>query len=721
MGKDYTHRISVTMQILHPDRIPSTGTLVVPGRADATILALLEKTFHGRKITWVIEESTTPDPASSVVLKRSGSGASFDAKDTAPAAIGKQLKSALEGNGVLIFVPGKALCRIGNPCHIPLAHLRALCKFGLPILPVAADLPREARLSIEKPSSLPACTLSFGKEIPLGTATPALFLEQLLDAQSDAYSQRPLLHESLASAVLHGIKKHGSRIRLFDGSDDSELRYDHILAAAIAFSKYLALESDAQRIGIVLPPGKGAVIANLAVLFAGKTPVNINFTAGHEAIRSSMRQAELERYITADPFVRKISSFPWPANRDLILIERVLPTLRKQIRKWAVLSKILPTSILTRILGLSKRSGDDEAVLLFTSGSSGDPKGVLLSHRNILANVQQFGSRVGIPSGGSILGALPLFHSFGTTVTLWYPLIAGIHLITYPNALDTKRLAELIAHHQVNILLSTPTFLRGYMKRVEPAMLASLDLVVTGAEKLPTNLADSFEERFGIRPQEGYGLTETSPATNVNLPDPAPQENLPIIPSARAGSVGQLLPGIAARLTDPATDSPIPLDHQGIIWLKGANIFSGYLNNAKKTADVLEDGWFRTGDVGRMDDEGFLYIEGRITRFSKIGGEMVPHETVEAAVNKVLGLDGESERRVAVVGIPDEQKGEVIVLLSTIAGQALEQECIDLRYKLLDAGVPSLWCPKMIIPVPEIPLLASGKLDIKACESAARR
>lgn len=721
MHANDSQRIRDTMYILHQDRIPSTGTLVIPGRADAVILALLEKAFQGRKITWLIEESTTPDPASEAILKHSGSGASFDSHDAAPAAIGKQLKTALDGNGVLIFVPGRTLCRAGTPCRIPVAHLRALCKFGLPILPVAADLPREARLSIEKPSSLPTCTISFGKEIPAGTSTPALFHEQLLDAASDAYSQRAFLRTSLAVAIVHGIKKHGSRIRLFDGSDDTELRYDHLLAAAIALSKFLASETDAKRIGIILPPGKGAVIANLAVLLAGKTPVNLNFTAGHEAIRSSMRQAELERYITADPFVRRLSSFPWPANRDLILIERVLPTLKKQIRKWAVLAKILPAALLTAILGLSKRSGDDEATLLFTSGSSGEPKGVVLSHRNILANVQQFGSRLGMPSGGSILGALPLFHSFGITVTLWYPLIEGIHLITYPNILDTKRLAELIAHHQVNILLSTPTFLRGYMKRIEPAMLASLDLVVTGAEKLPTNLADAFEESFGIRPLEGYGLTETSPATNVNLPDPAPQGNLPMIPCTRPGSVGQLLPGIAIRLTDPSTDRPIPINRQGIIWLKGPNVFQGYLNNPKKTADVLEDGWFRTGDVGHMDDEGFLYIEGRITRFSKIAGEMVPHESVEAAVNKVLGLDGESERRVAVVGIPDEQKGEAIVLLSTISGPALEQECIDLRYKLLDAGLPSLWCPKMIIPVAEIPLLASGKLDIKACASAAKR
>jgi acyl-[acyl-carrier-protein]-phospholipid O-acyltransferase/long-chain-fatty-acid--[acyl-carrier-protein] ligase len=521
--------------------------------------------------------------------------------------------------------------------------------------------------------------------------------------------------------LLQGLKKHGSKNRIFDGADDSELGYDKILAIAIAFSKVIREETDQPRVAIVLPPGKGGLIANLAVLFAGKTPVNLNFTAGPEAIRSCIRQAGVDRFITADPFVRKISTFPWPPNRDLILIERILPTLKKKIVTWAIVSKLLPVPVLGFLLGLNKRRGDDEATLLFTSGSSGEPKGVVLSHRNVLANVTQFASRLDLPKHSAILGCLPLFHSFGCTVTLWFPIIEGVNLVTYPSPLETKRLAELIALHQINVFLSTPTFLRGYMKRIDPAQLSSLRLVVTGAEKLPQSLANAFEEKFGIRPQEGYGLTETSPATNVNLPDPEPDHEAVTIPCSRNGSVGQMLPGLAIKITDPATDQAIPINRQGIIWFKGANVFPGYLGDPKKSAEVLKDGWFRTGDVGRVDDDGFLYIEGRISRFSKIAGEMVPHETVEAAINKVLGLDGETERRIAVVGIPDEQKGEAILLLSTIAGPALEQECIDLRYKLLDEGLSSLWCPKHIVPVHEIPVLASGKLDIKGCETLVKK
>ena len=716
---------SASIQIIHKERLPAAGILVIPGRLDFELLLHFEKLFTGRKITWLVEETAHYDAGLRSHLQKSGSGAMFAADDAAPEAAGSQLKPYLADGGVLIFVPGRATTRNATACHIPAAHLQTLCAFGLPILPVAIDFPRESSLCIERKSSLPSAVVAIGKPLAAESASIATYQQALLEASEEAYSNRSLFKGSLAMALLEGLKKHGTKHRILDGSDDSEVRFDKVLAAAIALSKFIRKETDKPRVAIVLPPGKGGLIANLAVLFAGKIPVNLNFTAGHEAIKSCIRQADVDRFITADPFVRKVSSFPWPPNRDLIFIERVLPTLKKKIVTWAVVSKILPAKVLGLLLNLNQRRGDDEATLLFTSGSSGEPKGVALSHRNVLANVCQFGTRLDLPKSSAILGCLPLFHSFGCTVTLWFPVIEGVNLVTYPSPLETKRLAELIALHQVNIFLSTPTFLRGYMKRIDPAQFASLKLVVTGAEKLPQSLAAAFEEKFGIRPQEGYGLTETSPATNVNLPDPAAGSAIPpsspppaTAPSARccpaspSKSPTRSPTGKSLSTTRASSGSKVPTSSPAISAIP------------KKSAEVLTaDGWFRTGDVGRVDDDGFLYIEGRISRFSKIAGEMVPHETVEAAVNKVLGLDSEAERRIAVVGVPDEQKGEAILLLSTIAGPALEQECIDLRYKLLDEGLSSLWCPKRIIPVTEIPVLASGKLDIKSCETlvGARR
>ncbi|MCF7667919.1 MAG: AMP-binding protein [Akkermansiaceae bacterium] len=711
---------SSAAHLLHKERIPQHGVLVVPGRINLNQLVEIERIFADRQITWLIEESSHHEPALRGYLEKSRSGAMFSVEDSAPDAAGAQLKSYLENGGVLIHVPGKVATRNATPCHIPSKELGVLCSFGLPILPVAIDCPRESALAIESKSSLPESVIAIGKEIPAASASIAAYRQALLAAHEEAFSQHELLNQSLAIALLEGLRKHGSKNHIADGADDSELTYDKVLAASLAFSRLIRKETDAPRVAIVLPPGKAGLIANLAVIFAGKIPFNINFTAGPDAVRSAIRQSGIDRMITADPFVRRVPTFPWPPNRDLIFIERAMPTLRKKIILWAIVSKIIPARLLGKILKLDARGGNDEAVLLFTSGSSGEPKGVALSHRNVLANVSQFGSRLELPPQSSMLGCLPLFHSFGSTVTLWFPVIQGVNLVTYPSPLETKRLAELIAIHQVDVLLSTPTFMRGFMKRVDPTQLASLKLVVTGAEKLPQSLSAAFSEKFGIFPQEGYGLTETSPATNVNLPNPTPHESVVTLPSSRSGSVGQLLPGIAIRITDPTTDEELTIDSQGMIWLKGANIFQGYLGKPEKTAEILVDGWFQTGDVGRIDDDGFLHIEGRISRFSKIGGEMVPHETIESAINKVLGLDAESERRIAVVGVPDPQKGEAIILLSALGNTTIERDCIDLRYKLLEEGIPSLWCPKTIITVPEIPVLASGKLDIKRCETLAK-
>ena len=714
--------MSKKIEIYGETNIPKEGALVIPGRLDFEGMLKLEQIFTARKITWLCEEHIILDDSSRSFLEQEGINAvSFSAADEAPKVIGKTLEKNLHDGGMIIYLCGLVSAHQGERSHVLPDNLRQLCALGLPVLPVAVCKPLELSNSTETPGRLPSTTFSFAPLIPAKNVSIAAWHHAIHAAGEVSFSTRAFLNESLPRAILKGIKKNGSTTTLYDGTDDSATTFDKLLGAALAFAGVIKKQTKKKRVGILLPPGKGGMVANLAVILAGKIPVNINFTSSHHAIQSSIRQSGVDKFITADPFVRKAPAFPWPPNRDLIFIERILPTIKKKIVRWIVLSKILPTSMLLKILGINDIKGDDEAVLLFTSGSSGEPKGVPLTHRNVLANVCQFGCRIHLSHEAKILGCLPLFHSFGSTVTLWYPCIEGINLVTYPNPLETKRLAELISMHSANMLLSTPTFLRGYMRRVKPDQLQSLDYLITGAEKLPKSLAEAFKEKFGILPMEGYGLTETSPATNVNLPDPPREGKAPVIKSSLFGSVGKLLPGIAIKITNPATGKPCPLDTQGTIWLKGANVFPGYLDNPKKTDEVIQKGWLNTGDIGRVDEDGFLHIEGRLSRFSKIGGEMVPHETVEAAIIKLLKLDQDIERRIAVVGIPDEQKGEAIALLTTICGETLHQECIDLRYKLMDMGLPSLWCPKMFIPTDQIPVLASGKLDIKGCQDIAEQ
>ena len=239
-----------------------------------------------------------------------------------------------------------------------------------------------------------------------------------------------------------------------------------------------------------------------------------------------------------------------------------------------------------------------------------------------------------------LLGNLPLFHSFGFLVTLWYPLIKGIRLVTLPSPLELRKSIDAIYEEKVTAILGTPTFLKPYLRKADPEKMASLQFVIAGAEKTPKGLAEEWQSKFGSTYLEGYGLTETSPVSSVNLPDPADPQNIdPHERGSLKGAAGRLLPGVTIRFVDPDTNEEKPYGESGIIKLRGPNIFEGYLGQPDKTKEVLKDGWFTTGDLGRLDENGFLHIEGRLSRFSKIGGEMVPHGTVEEAIVNALEID----------------------------------------------------------------------------------
>ena len=313
------------------------------------------------------------------------------------------------------------------------------------------------------------------------------------------------------------------------------------------------------------------------------------------------------------------------------------------------------------------------------------------------------------------MGCLPLFHSMGFTVTLWYPLIRGCVVVTVPSPLDTRKIIDAIKEEGATVLIGAPTFIRPILRKAHPSELRSLELVVTGAEKLPDDLYKAFLETFHIEILQGYGLTETTPASNINQPHPAvttPTAEPQI--GKRAGSTGRLLPGMAVRIVNPETAEEVPPGEQGIVWFKGANVFSGYLDDPQKTAAAFRDGWFVTGDLGRMDEEGFLFIEGRLSRFSKIGGEMVPHGTVEQKLAEVFGWDETESYSAVVMGVPDSTKGEALVLLTT-----RHVNSDQVREKLLASGLPNLWVPKIVHRVEKIPVLGTGKLDLKGCRDLA--
>ncbi len=700
------------------NRLPQGGFLLLPNHitwVDAIVLQLA----CPRPIRYIVDQEFYRNPLLRPFLQTVGC-IPIDTRRPR-SAVRAATEKISEGEIVCIFPEGQ-LERAGTLLRLRRGYELIAQQASAPVIPVWLDRLwgsifsfQGGRFFAKLPKRIPyPVTVAFGEPLTAEAADLATVRERLLKLGEFCYSRRPSLDQHLAATCLRGLKRGPFATAVIDGIDQTKLSRGKLLGAAAALSRFLRKQFADERIAIVLPASKGSMVANLAVILAGKVPVDLNFTMGRAANESCCDRANLQVAISAARFMERIKDFPWPEH--VLKLDELMPQMKGQILFWWIVSLFLPASLLLRLLQVPKKGGHTEATLLFTSGSTGEPKGVVLSHRNIVANVSQFRDLLDATKEDAILASLPFFHSFGSTVTLWYPLIAGVRIVTYPNPLEVARNAALIEQHKLTLLLATPTFLRGYLRKAHPDQLRSLRLVITGAEKLPLDLAKAFQERFNQRVFEGYGLTETSPVVSVNLPEPQPgKPNEAVQPSSRLGSVGKMAPGIAAEIREPETEGKLSLHDTGMLWLRGPNIFEGYLNDPTLTKEVLCDGWLKTGDIGRFDEDGFLFIEGRLSRFSKIGGEMVPHESIEHKIVDLLGLSGSDERLIAIVGVQDEAKGEALVLLS-----AVDVDLAELRAKLHQTGVPNLWIPKQVQRVESIPVLASGKLDLKKCKELAK-
>jgi len=696
--------------------LPPGGFLLLPNHitwVDAIILLLA----CPRPVRFIVDEGVYRNRFLHPVLRAVGCIpiTSRKAKDAM-----REAAARIRAGEIVCLFPEGELSRIGSLLRLRRGYEIIARQAEAPVVPVWLDRLwgsifsfKGGRFFSKWPTSIPyRVMVAFGKPLAPEAADIATVREELLKIGEFCYGQRPILREHLARACLRGLKGNPFRSAMSDALDHSTLSRGKLLGVAIALSRHLRKTCPERRIGIVLPPSKGAVIANLAVALAGKIPVNLNFTSPRDSIESAKEQAGLSTIVTARLLAKRLEDFPW--TPQVVHLDEILPPMKRAIVIWWLLGLAMPAGVLAKILNLPKTGDHAEAILLFTSGSSGKPKGVVLSHRNILANVSQFAVMLDAKKDDLILASLPFFHSFGCTVTLWYPLIEGVRSVSYPNPLEAGKIADAVERYGVTVMLATPTFLRAYLRKAEPPQLHSLRLLITGAEKLPDELANSFAARFGKQVLQGYGLTETSPVASVNLPEPKAKDGAIVQPSNRLGSAGKLLPGMAAEIRDPETDQKRSLHDTGMLWLRGPNIFEGYLNAPEQTAEVLRDGWFKTGDIGRFDEDGFLYIEGRLSRFSKIGGEMVPHETIEQKILSVLKTEDHSARGIAVVGVADEAKGEALVLLSS-----MDIDLPRLRTALSESGVPNLWIPKTVRRVEAIPVLASGKLDLAGCKEMA--
>ncbi len=487
-----------------------------------------------------------------------------------------------------------------------------------------------------------------------------------------------------------------------------EMNGGSLLMRTLIFRRLLlrVLGNDEKFVGLLVPPSAGGVLANAAVTLCRRVSVNLNYTVSSETLNYCIKQCGIKHVVTSRKFMER---FDFKLDAKLIYLE----DLREQVTTadklaGAIGAYVLPSAVLERQLGLNTIQEDELFTIIYTSGSTGKPKGVMLSYKNVGTNSAAIDDILQLDEHDMVLGILPFFHSFGFTVGLWSVLALGPRGCYHFSPLDAKIIGKMCKDEKVTIMVTTPTFLRSYMRRCTPEDFASMELVVTGAEKLPGELTAAFEERFGIRPMEGYGTTELSPIVSVNVP--------PIRAIGgdttlnRLGTVGLPIPGVQVKTIDHETGVDLAPGETGILCFKGPNVMQGYFKMPEQTAEVVRDGWYVTGDMGCVDDDGFITITGRLSRFSKIGGEMVPHIQVEELLQKIMGED-EEKLAVAVTSTPDPKKGERLIVLHLPCDKPVNQ----ILEELAAARLPNLWMPDKdsFYQVDEIPLLGTGKLDLQ--------
>lgn len=621
------------------------------------------------------------------------------------------------GELVCIFAEGQ-ITRTGQMLPFRRGLTRILKGVDAPIIPVHLDNVWGSIFSFEKgrfytklPHRLPyPVTVSYGAPLPPSTP-PDQVRQAVEELGAEAWNHRGRRLETLDRALVRTARRHPFRYAVAD-STTAPLNFFNVLVKSLFLARRLRpLWQKDDMVGILLPPSVGGALVNHAALQLGKVPVNLNYTLSPEALASCIQQSGLRQVVTTAKFLERLH-LKLPVETVLIEDAAASPRATEKLLALA-LALLCPARWLGRFLGASLRpQPQDLATIIFSSGSTGDPKGVMLTHENVVANVQQINQAIAFRPDDRLLGILPFFHSFGFTGTLAAPAVLGLGVAFHFNPTDAKVIGELSHRHRLTFLLATPTFLQIYQRGCRPEQFGSYRFVMVGAEKLQDRVATAFEQQFGIRPLEAYGCTECAPAVAVNTNDFRSAGFRQV--GAKRGSIGHPLPGMAVRIVDPETGALRAIGDSGLMLLKGPNIMHGYLGRPDKTAEVLQDGWYTTGDIAARDEDGFLFITDRLSRFSKIGGEMVPHVKIEEHLHDLAGVTGQT---FAVTGVPDDKKGERLMVVHTLTESVLE----TVLEKLAASDLPNLWKPKrdQFIHAPAIPLLGTGKTDLRAVRALA--
>jgi acyl-[acyl-carrier-protein]-phospholipid O-acyltransferase/long-chain-fatty-acid--[acyl-carrier-protein] ligase len=629
----------------------------------------------------------------------------------------RRATQALQDGELVCIFPEGQMTRIGQMMPFRRGMERIIKGVDVPIVPVNLDGVWGSIFSFaggrflwKLPRHLPyPVRVTFGAPLP-STSTAQEARQAVQDLGAEAFERRKHLMKPLPRTFLYTARRHPFRFAMADGQTP-KLTFFAVLARTLFLARRLRKTwQDQEMVGVLLPPSIPGALVNFAAMLMGKVPVNLNYTASNETLESCAKQCNLKTVITARAFLERVHVTP-PA--ETIFLEDLAQKPRFGERLGAALAFFLPSRLIEKYAGAERKTTlEDIATIIFSSGSTGEPKGVVLTHYNVAANVEQLNQVFLLHSNDRIMGILPFFHSFGFTGTLCLPAATGIGVVFHPNPLDSRVIGALVNKYAVTMLLATPTFLNAYTRRCEPEQFGSLRFVMAGAEKLPERISQAFEDRFGIRPLEGYGCTECSPAVTVNTIDFRAASFRQV--GAKRGSIGHPLPGMSVKIVDPETQQPLGVNQAGLLFVRGPNVMQGYLNQPEKTAAVLRDGWYNTGDIAMLDEDGFLRVTDRLSRFSKIGGEMVPHIKVE---DKLHELAKATEQVFVVTAVPDERKGERLMVLHTLPEDKLK-ETLELLAK---CDLPALWRPRpdQFLHVEKLPYLGTGKLDLRKARELA--
>ena len=710
------------LTVLNMERIPASGGVLMLGN-------------HISWIDWAIVQMASPRPLRFVMAKSIyerwylrfifeffniipvGTGASKQALDA--------VRESLNKGEVVCLFPEGAISRNGHLGEFQRGFEVAAADADAVIVPFYLRGLWGSRFSrssdrlktLRSKQSFSDLIVAFGEPLAINSDRFAV-KQAVLQLSVDAWTNYTESLETLPEAIIKGLKRQGSEMAAADiiGSATSGHR---MLSAAILFSKQIPGDCH-QNIGILMPSSSAGVIANIASLLSGKTLVNLNFTASVEALAAASKKADINTIITSRKFIEKLANKGFDASLlDTAKHVLYMEDLRQNIKKRDFISmmvfvRLMPMEVI-KARYMKAVKAEDPAVILFSSGSEGTPKGVLLSHRNVMSNIKQIADVINTERDDVVMSVLPLFHAFGLTVTTFLPLVESLPVICHPDPTDVRNIAKGIATFRGTILCGTSTFLRMYVcnRKVEPLMLDSLRIVVSGAEKLNPEVRDSFKIKFNKTIYEGYGATETTPVASVNIPDKLAPDTLTTQIGSKLSTVGMPLPGTRFRIVNPDTFEDLPAGEDGLILIGGNQVMIAYLDDPEKTESVIteQDGvrWYHTGDKGHLDEDGFLVIVDRYSRFAKVGGEMISLGAIESALKPHLS----EEVDILATTVADEKKGEKVVLLYT-----QEQAEADIKQTISEHLSP-LMQPSKLLYVEDIPKLGTGKTDLNAAKKLA--